>query len=550
MNKRFLPKIFYFFSLTFFLFLTLSWKYFNSKATGESVESVRNFDFSLPFIWPTDASKIVTNEFGAFRKTHFHEGIDISTNRRTGYKVYAVLSGYVSRIRVSPNGYGKQLTMKHDDGTSSSFSHLSRFCDAIERAVKREQHRAGGYEIDFATENSALHFAQGDVVAFTGETGAGPPHLHFEVYDNNMNPVNPLLIETYKFDEFTPPIFGRMTLMPMTSRSRVDGERKNKIFSTKKKNRSEYIVAQPIKISGDIGIAIYTEDVPDDERRLTGVYRLQLLVDDTLYYEAKFDSLQYGGSKQIALHYDYTGMKYRGAKFQKLFVDDGNRLPLYIAQHQSKGVISTEMLSPGQHQFKIVSMDLAGNAATVTGTFISNHTPVFTNYKLNGNTLSFSIENESAVKKIILSSKKSINAEWHNKEILLSKIESRITPSRRKEYVVQIADKNFQSIKLVGSTTAGTNSFPVFIIKDAPKSLNSSVDISYELFRNEIVFSIKANAIITSKPTLSVKEGSKVQSVSLHAIDMKKYEGSYKPSTIFIGERIVTLRADIAGKEY
>ena len=505
------------------MFISLSWKYPHRDETNGSSDVVTNFDFSLPFIWPTDASKIVTNEFGAFRKTHFHEGIDISTNRRTGYKVFAVRSGSISRIRVSPYGYGKQLTMKHDDGTSSSFSHLSRFCDIIERTVKKEQHRAGGYEIDFSTENSALHFEQGDIIAFTGETGAGPPHLHFEVYDINMNPVNPLLIEAYKFDEFTPPIFGRMMLMPMTARSRVDGARKSKIFSTKKKNRSEYIVAQPIKISGDIGIAIYTEDVPDDERRLTGVYRLQLFVDDTLYYEAKFDSLQNGGAKQIALHYDYAGMKSRGAKFQKLFVDEGNRLPLYISDHQSHGIVNTEFLAPEQHFFKIISMDLAGNAATVTGTFISNHSPTISNFKLKNSTLSFSIENENIVQGITLSTKKNQKSEWRNREISFSKLHSTINSSKRREYFLPLADENIQSIKLVANTTIGTSSFPVFIVKDASRFSPPSAEISYEIFHREVIFTLKSNSAFSYKPTLSVKEGSKLRSISLNAIDLKTY---------------------------
>ena len=44
--------------------------------------------------------------FGELRNNAFHAGVDIKTNGKTGYRVYAVADGYVSRIGVSPWGYG------------------------------------------------------------------------------------------------------------------------------------------------------------------------------------------------------------------------------------------------------------------------------------------------------------------------------------------------------------------------------------------------------------------------------------------------------------
>src|SRR5438105_1830788 len=55
------------------------------------------------YIWPTDASMKITSSFAEYRSTHFHGGIDISTNGHTGYKVFAVREGYVYRIRIMAN---------------------------------------------------------------------------------------------------------------------------------------------------------------------------------------------------------------------------------------------------------------------------------------------------------------------------------------------------------------------------------------------------------------------------------------------------------------
>ncbi len=74
-------------------------------------DSIRT-DFS-DYIWPTDAGTIITSTFAEFRTMHFHGGIDISTGDRTGYNVFASRDGYVSRIYISPNGYGKMLFVRH-----------------------------------------------------------------------------------------------------------------------------------------------------------------------------------------------------------------------------------------------------------------------------------------------------------------------------------------------------------------------------------------------------------------------------------------------------
>ena len=57
------------------------------------------------YIWPTNASTIITSSFADYRRTHLHEGIDISTNNQKGYPVYAARDGYVSHIFISRRGY-------------------------------------------------------------------------------------------------------------------------------------------------------------------------------------------------------------------------------------------------------------------------------------------------------------------------------------------------------------------------------------------------------------------------------------------------------------
>ena len=84
------------------------------------------------YAWPTEAGRIVTSTFGEYRISHFHAGIDISSGDMQGYAVFASRSGYVSRIRISPTGYGKILYIRHPDGFTTTYAHLERFSPALD----------------------------------------------------------------------------------------------------------------------------------------------------------------------------------------------------------------------------------------------------------------------------------------------------------------------------------------------------------------------------------------------------------------------------------
>ena len=108
----------------------------SAPSAGSNFDTIKT-DLS-DYIWPTDASHRITSSFAEYRSTHFHGGIDISTNGRKGYPVYAVRDGFVYRIRISPTGYGKMLYVKHKDGYVSTYAHLQTFNRSEERRVGKE----------------------------------------------------------------------------------------------------------------------------------------------------------------------------------------------------------------------------------------------------------------------------------------------------------------------------------------------------------------------------------------------------------------------------
>ena len=57
--------------------------------------------------------------FGELRPNHFHSGIDLKTQGRTGLPVYAMDGGYVSRVVVSPWGFGRAVYINHPSGLTT-----------------------------------------------------------------------------------------------------------------------------------------------------------------------------------------------------------------------------------------------------------------------------------------------------------------------------------------------------------------------------------------------------------------------------------------------
>ena len=95
---------------------------------------------------PLDIPIVLSGTFGELRSNHFHAGMDIKTQKRTGLNVYATADGYVSRIKVALWGYGKVIYITHPNGYTSVYAHLSRFGDGIQEYVKNIQYRKKQYE--------------------------------------------------------------------------------------------------------------------------------------------------------------------------------------------------------------------------------------------------------------------------------------------------------------------------------------------------------------------------------------------------------------------
>jgi hypothetical protein len=320
------------------------------------------------YIWPTNASTVITSSFADYRRTHLHEGIDISTNNQKGYPVYASRDGYVSRVFISRRGYGKMLTLRHPDGFVTMYAHLQRFMDPVDEFAKKIQKRTKHYALETDIEPTMFPVSKGDVIAYTGNTGIGAAHLHFEVRDSMFNPINPLLLPhvASALNDEVPPEFQMVAFSPLDRSSKVLG--RNKVWSAdaKKEDHRRYTLSQPVKLSGSIGISVRATDRADVLKYRTGCYRFEMYVDGQLLFSSSKNYILESEAHPVAAYYDKSLLRTKKGRFEKLYVESGNRLPFYSRMPEGSGRIETSEFEPGEHVLKIVTWDLSGNESTLT----------------------------------------------------------------------------------------------------------------------------------------------------------------------------------------
>jgi hypothetical protein len=312
------------------------------------------------YLWPTNASDYMSATFGETRAAHFHAAIDVGTWGQQGFEVYASRDGIVSRIGVSPTGYGNVIYMKHEDGSYSMYAHLRDFVPKLRALV--DSVRFLNYRADFDQnlESYQIRFNKGDVIAYSGDTGIGPPHLHFELRTPFNNPFNPLLAGVHVPDKAPPRITG-ISVEPISLNATVNGRKSIQTITTRGSGR--IFEFNTITTSGTIGLGVDASDRSDAMRNVYAVYELKLTINDSLYFHSKADSFDIKKARMMFLDRVYPVLREQRKGYQRLFIRDGNQNAFY----EDVGHNGMITLPPGTYQAKIEAADYYGNRSTATG---------------------------------------------------------------------------------------------------------------------------------------------------------------------------------------
>jgi hypothetical protein len=293
--------------------------------------------YAQEYLWPTDASPYMTSAFGESRPRRFHAAIDVKTWNQVGYKTFAVRSGYIERLAISPFGYGRALYLRLDTGEIAVYAHLEKFNEKLQALAEQEQERAGRYRIDKYFSPGALPVQKGEVIGYTGQSGIGVPHLHFELRDSRNRPFNPFL-RGFKVADAIPPVITDFAVSPLAPGAMVNGDFLPVVLRPFRQNGT-WRLAEPLQISGKVGVAVDAYDKADGVENRFAIYRAQLFVDDSLQFQTQYDRFDYSQNKFIELDRDYF-LKRRGlGNFHRLYRVAGNALGFYSHLNHADGAL-------------------------------------------------------------------------------------------------------------------------------------------------------------------------------------------------------------------
>ena len=311
---------------------------------------------------PLDIPLVLSGTFAELRDNHFHGGIDIKTEGRSGMKVYSAEDGYVSRISVSPYGYGNALYIRHPQGYTSVYGHLNAFATEIDQWVEDQLRDRSKNDGNLYPSSEQFKVTRGQLVAFSGNTGGSfGPHLHFEIRDTRTEePLNPLEFGIEVKDTRKPDVRG----LKWTAKDFGD--------------MGTFKAGDTIDATSALGIDLFTTDKQDLANNNNGVYSIEALIEGQPFFMANYRRINFSTSRFINAHINHDLYCSQGVRYTRLYELENN--PLKISN-------TLEIIDPAFRASK--------GWITVAQDSLIKADVVVKDYEGNSNTFSFYLKGDS-----------------------------------------------------------------------------------------------------------------------------------------------------------
>ena len=345
--------------------------------------------------WPSNASNTITAVFGDERSRRFHAGIDVRTYGIIGKEIYAIESGYVERIKITHNGYGKAIYLKLDDGNTALYAHLDKFNPILERKSLEIQKQKNSSFFDAFFKKNELRFNKGDIIGYSGDTGSlSGPHLHFEIRNKDGKPINPLK-HCYSINDTINPIASAIAFVPLDNSCWINGVQDYAIFDLEKINEYKYVISDTISIVGNFGVLLETHDKVNKQPFNFGVYSIEMLVNNNPKYKIQFDEYFFENDPLIYNELDYYLSHNYSRKFHNLFINNNSNLD-FINSNSNHGL----NLNDEFHNLTINVSDINNNKIQIQSIIKGD---VLLNPKLSYNEQNQTLFSENGFKNLQLS---------------------------------------------------------------------------------------------------------------------------------------------------
>jgi len=308
-----------------------------------------------PFISPFDFPLLLSGNFVELRANHFHGGVDFKTQGVVGKPIHCIADGYISRVTVTPGGYGQAVYITHDNGYTSVYGHLHRFMAEVQQVVEAYQNEHETFAVDLKFDADRFPLKQGEVFALAGNEGYSfGPHLHMEIRKTDTEEyIDPLQFYTDKVKDTTAPRATHVMLYPQAGKGVVNGSPKKKMMALN--------APQEVTAWGRIAAGIKAYDYMDGTSNNYGVRSVTLLVDSVEVFRSTVDGFLPSENRMINAWTDYEEYATRNSWFMRSQILPGNTWRMLQADDEGGVVIINE---ERPYRFCYVLEDLYGNRRT------------------------------------------------------------------------------------------------------------------------------------------------------------------------------------------
>ena len=322
---------------------------------------------------PVDLPVHLAGNFGELRPDHFHMGLDIKTNGRIGYPVYAAADGYIAHVKVEPFGFGNAIYINHPNGYTTVYVHLDHFIPALQRYVKERQYSLERWEVYLDIPPDLFPVKKGEIIAASGNTGGSlAPHLHFEIRDTRSDENrNPLLFGLPITDNMPPVLY---------SVGVYDGNESvylqvPRVLPLVHRGDTYSIPGGLLTTrSGKLRLAIGAVDYQTGSSSKLGIYSAYLYMDGSPIGGFVLDKFGYDLTRYVNAHMDYSLKMGKGLGLEFLSPLPGDLLPVY-AHTGEDGMLDLKDDQP--HEIRIDVKDAFDNSSRLVFTIRKSGPPPF-----------------------------------------------------------------------------------------------------------------------------------------------------------------------------
>ncbi|MCP5108489.1 MAG: M23 family metallopeptidase, partial [bacterium] len=198
---------------------------------------------------------------------------------------------------------------------------------------------------------------RGQLIGYSGETGAGFAHLHLEIRDPFQFALNPFKLVKFPARDNNSPVL-RGLLFRNRGAAPLNGGIGEQYFRFKRVGKNRYAVTGPVVVTGPFDLLLNARDVSDTGRYVSP-HEISASIDEHHYFNLRFDRFQWADNNQLGFVYDMfystSSVFYYNLFSQAGFTLEGKNIPLPRV---------VESLEEGEHLLKIQVRDNFNNVST------------------------------------------------------------------------------------------------------------------------------------------------------------------------------------------